>query len=529
MISMSYARTFAGGDGLVWFPGADRVEGYSNPLWVLVMAAVHLLHLPAAATVGVMILLSLTAVVIAALLASRIAQEHFDVRSLAGRFASTFAVAGSFPLVFFGGRGMEVGLLTALTLGLILALLRARAGVPSAAVIVTGSAAGMLTRTDFVVVVGAATLWLVLTTGTRRPLLPLLSGTAATLAALTVFRLAYFGDPLPNTYYLKLTRIPLDIRLERGLAVGAVTTLTSLLAAAIVLAVVWQRTDRRSPAALLGLVALAQLAYSTYVGGDAWEEYMVANRYLAPAVACLALAAVACLARHLEQHRPETPAVIGAVVAAAVLAFTVPVVASKRPGLAALVAAVVTVGVLTGGAVAARRRMPVGHVVTGMIGVALASGTWAGAVSIPTGIAGGTAAMGAQLAEVTEPGTTIAVVAAGGTQYFSARPAIDLLGKMDPVVAHGPTSPEVPFKPGHSKFNYRHSIRSLQPDVIAQLYLPSDPAALAEVRRGGYVLAALREGRFQDGIPWSGESVILVSPEAAVDWSKLRRVDPGPF
>ena len=38
MISMTYARNLAGGDGLVWNPGQPAVEGYSNPLWTILMA-----------------------------------------------------------------------------------------------------------------------------------------------------------------------------------------------------------------------------------------------------------------------------------------------------------------------------------------------------------------------------------------------------------------------------------------------------------------------------------------------------------
>src|SRR5829696_2352939 len=41
MISMSYARTLVSGHGLVWFPGAARVEGITNLGWTLVMSGVH--------------------------------------------------------------------------------------------------------------------------------------------------------------------------------------------------------------------------------------------------------------------------------------------------------------------------------------------------------------------------------------------------------------------------------------------------------------------------------------------------------
>src|SRR3954451_10285533 len=37
MISMRYAKNLANGYGLVWNPGGERVEGYTNPLWVLYM------------------------------------------------------------------------------------------------------------------------------------------------------------------------------------------------------------------------------------------------------------------------------------------------------------------------------------------------------------------------------------------------------------------------------------------------------------------------------------------------------------
>src|SRR3954468_15755896 len=50
MVSMRYARNMARGLGLVWNPGGPHVEGYTNPLWVVYMAAVHLLPLPLSKT-----------------------------------------------------------------------------------------------------------------------------------------------------------------------------------------------------------------------------------------------------------------------------------------------------------------------------------------------------------------------------------------------------------------------------------------------------------------------------------------------
>jgi len=81
------------------------------------------------------------------------------------------------------------------------------------------------------------------------------------------------------------------------------------------------------------------------------------------------------------------------------------------------------------------------------------------------------------LEKITKPGASIAVVGAGTTPYFLPNLyAIDLLGKADPVIAHGPirfpmSIPDIPdMRPGHMKWNYAHSIGELKPDVIVQLW-----------------------------------------------------------
>ena len=43
-ISFAFARHLAAGQGLVAYPGGERVEGYSNPTWVLLMALFELVH-----------------------------------------------------------------------------------------------------------------------------------------------------------------------------------------------------------------------------------------------------------------------------------------------------------------------------------------------------------------------------------------------------------------------------------------------------------------------------------------------------
>jgi len=81
------------------------------------------------------------------------------------------------------------------------------------------------------------------------------------------------------------------------------------------------------------------------------------------------------------------------------------------------------------------------------------------------------------LEKITKPGASLAVIGAGTTPYLLPdRYAIDLLGKADPVIAHGPirfpmSIVDIPnMRPGHMKWNYEHSIGELKPDVIVLLW-----------------------------------------------------------
>jgi hypothetical protein len=77
----------------------------------------------------------------------------------------------------------------------------------------------------------------------------------------------------------------------------------------------------------------------------------------------------------------------------------------------------------------------------------------------------------------------IAVVWAGTVPYFSHRRAIDLLGKNDPVIAHGRARQL--FSPGHDKWDYEYSIGQLQPDLVIELWKDT-PHDRRQMRAWGY-------------------------------------------
>jgi arabinofuranosyltransferase len=110
MISMQYAKNLAHGHGLVWNAGGERVEGYTNPLWVLYMVLLHLLPL---ATSKVSLLVQITG---ALLLVANLffVRKIADLISDGSAFVTTSAVlltAFYLPLNNWALQGMEVGVL----------------------------------------------------------------------------------------------------------------------------------------------------------------------------------------------------------------------------------------------------------------------------------------------------------------------------------------------------------------------------------------------------------------------------------
>src|SRR5512146_2024819 len=121
MISMRYAYNLAHGNGLVWNIG-ERVEGFTNPLWVGYMALLHLLPLSLPQ-------MSLPVQITGAVL---LAANLFFVREIVGHFTGSLiamlaAVAFTAfyaPLLSWGLLGMDVSLLALLLTAVVWMILR---------------------------------------------------------------------------------------------------------------------------------------------------------------------------------------------------------------------------------------------------------------------------------------------------------------------------------------------------------------------------------------------------------------------
>ena len=200
MVSMRYARNLADGYGLVWNPGGERVEGFTNPLWVLFMALVHLLPIPPSKT-------SLVIQITAAIL---MAVNLFFVRRIAlavssGSAAVALGAVGLtavyLPINNWSLQGMEVGpLVLVMSVCSWLAIHGIDTGTFKPGLYVT-LGIGALVRPDMVVPLAVFLCFLAIADPAHRRAhvkwgLLVLGGT---VAVQTAFRVWYYGDVLPNT------------------------------------------------------------------------------------------------------------------------------------------------------------------------------------------------------------------------------------------------------------------------------------------------------------------------------------------
>jgi hypothetical protein len=463
MISMRYAENLANGYGLVWNPGGERIEGYTNFLWVVYMAIFHLLHIPRP-VISVCIQIS------GALFLATNLLVVYRIASRMGLDAGTalFAVAMTafyVPLDNWAFQGTEVSILTLLVSLGALWTLESWDGdvVPWRLWLLLG--ATTLIRPDMIVF-GAVVVLAVAINRTTWMKLALSGAMVVCLffAAETAFRLWYFGDPLPNTYYLKVTNIPAVMKTSRGLLVAGLF-LSQLLPLMIAMFASGQlRRPTRSGLFLLA-VFVAQVAYSISIGGDAWEWWGGSNRFIAIAMPLFFIVAAEGSVRLWNGfvnalQRELTPlaapaAVVVAIVGLNWMAFSL----------------------------TADRTLPLKRLLLIVKPYETASDEDA----VRAGLA---------LRQFTSPDAIVGVVRAGQIPYFSERTCLDLLGKMDRRIAHEPMrekNPRLPwwaaFHPGHMKWDYDYSIGELKPDVIqAPLWPYTAPAAnlsqhIAEVLR----------------------------------------------
>ncbi len=310
-ISYRYARNLVEGNGLV-FNLNERVEGFTNLSWTLLIAAALGIGLPAERAAHLLGLLCGAASLLLTYLLARVdlppGRQHLAA-------AAPWLVLASVAFPLWSLSGMETPLFTATVAAAVLAQLHGRTGWAVLALL-----AATLTRPEGALAAAVLLGIPVISRSRRRreiyvdslrerrwpgPILLAPAVYALFLLALTALRLAYYGAPLPNTFYAKVGGIPLlDGLLYAAdfLVDGAAYLLVPVLVSA------WLRPALRPS----GVLSLAFVLYCVAIGGDAFWD----SRLLVPALPLLAAMSVHGCAWAFERHRG-----VGAALAAGTAAF----------------------------------------------------------------------------------------------------------------------------------------------------------------------------------------------------------------
>ena len=191
-----YARNLAEGHGLVFNVG-ERVEGFTSLLWTLLVAA-GVAAGGNAVAVGHWLGVASGALVL--VLTYRYAAAGLSAGERVVAALATWLLALGLPFAVWATSGLETPLFAAAIMAALVAEGRGYSGRA-----VLASALAVLIRPEGLMLGGVVFAFLFLRSGLRRrKTFLLLGGYLLFVALLTGFRLAYFGAPLPNTFYAKV-------------------------------------------------------------------------------------------------------------------------------------------------------------------------------------------------------------------------------------------------------------------------------------------------------------------------------------
>lgn len=441
MISMRYAWNLANGNGLVWNPG-ERVEGYTNLLMTLLMAVVIKIAHDRVVSVLVMHIIGMAISVGIAFTVRRfycsVLREDAN-RNWWESILVFLAVLTYFPLHFWSVAGMETGLLTLLlTLSFLFFLKSEKTEKQTDAMIAAGFfGAAFLTRNDAMIYMMpmAVTMLYRLVKNFHVPKLKtyvmffLILGVFVFIQE--IIRITYYGNLMPNTYTLKVTGLPIDIRLQNGwmfILHYLKANWHWLIIFIFSIGFNW----KNSVIKMIGGAFFIAIFYQVWVGGDPWTlgRMMAPMTPLAFAVIVYTLSTIAAMIR-LDRQKTMSASFHQITVCLLVLLLVFSINWKYKDSVLA--------------------RTPYNLYMREQINTAIA------------------------LRAVTEPSATIGVFWAGVLPYYSDLRAIDFLGKSDPVIAlTDPVVADTPDEigmnsiPGHNKYDLEYSIITLKPTYIEE-------------------------------------------------------------
>ena len=431
-IHLRFAHHLANGDGFIWNIGAEPVEGSTSFLYVLIIALIEktgiqpIWTLPYLASIFSILLLVNTFILL----------QILNPDNLLLNLTATVMLALFPPIMTWINSGLEVMLYAfAILFCATLYVLYRRGSIP-AYIVGFAFAITALIRPECLLLFGvtaAYDLGTLCFSGRKdyKPGFVLIMTFLLIYLPVFLWKWNYFGYPFPNTYYAK-TGGGL-IQLSGGISYLA-TQLTENFIPAVLLGLLYVVALKKDAyfyeKSYLLLLLLASWLIVMINGGD----YMGEARFLTPTISFLYILGGTGLAQIVD--RIPKPAFqfgfIGLLLLTSYFDWqaSAPILADrsheKFPGAA------------------------IGYKPKYLI-------------STPE-----FAVIGKALQRISEPGESIALVPIGAIGYYSEMTVYDMVGLVDPVIAHEPFAKEYiqnSWKPGHDKGDGKY-ILSLQPTYI---------------------------------------------------------------
>jgi arabinofuranosyltransferase len=278
-ISLRYAERLLDGKGLTWNDG-ERVEGYSNLLWVLVVALFGKFGMDLEIAGHVVCILATVLACGALVYLANQKQLHYI-----SKLSAVLALVTSWPVVYWTAGGLEATLHMALiTWVAVIGWLRFYENKIGGSVFILSLLLGLISinRPDGAIFIGVFSLLFLLPNSqeTRKEAVYIFLLSLILPICQVLFRIYYYGDPLPNTYYAKVAIN--EKRFWGGLTYLSRELLVYLpIFAATALCGALSKSNWRNNLFVIGFFSFPAVTWLTFVaigGGD----FFVYARHIVP-------------------------------------------------------------------------------------------------------------------------------------------------------------------------------------------------------------------------------------------------------
>jgi arabinofuranosyltransferase len=454
-IFLRYANNIVHGYGFVWNPGTAPIEGYTSFLYLILIVIIQgFLHVGGASISG---WLGITFSIFSLLLTWKMIETIIPDKPLV--CLTVVAVVGFSPhFLYWTTAGLDVTLFSSLILGSTIVYFRSIEGKIPLWVVGLFFSLVALSRPEGIILIFIPLLFEIVRNypqGRRnmyRNIFLLILPFIAIYVPYFLWRWSYFGFLFPNTFYAK-TGAGL-IQLEGGIlywwkSIVQAYGMSSLVICTnfLIFIPIIRFKKCNIKIAYLFLTMLLIWVVAIGVGGDHFGD----GRFIIPSIPYfMALGATGFMVLY-EKHK-----------------------IALLSGVLALIL-IITNSVRTDEFKAFRKNF--GNIVYSRIQqLPIANSS---RYEIYDGYVTGFSIMGKTIKEIASTGQSIAVVPIGAIGYYSNIKVIDMLGVVDPVIAHEPFDPSyiASWRPGHDKGDGKY-ILSLHPDYIQLIdYLTSKPIA----------------------------------------------------